>query len=193
MDIVPKSCRYCTTCITALVPEMERYSALHLRAKVTSVLFLDFDGVLHRGNSYETPNGIISDTNDIRLFEFVPILDELLRPYPQIRIVLSTDWCIRFGLERSSDRLQAESLRNRIVGSTYSPGVDDPKAWIQRSRGTQVLRYVHQHGLTSWLAVDDRRDGFHGHLDRLIHCQSETGLGDPKVIEIFRHRLARFA
>jgi hypothetical protein len=171
---------------------MGRRGALHLRVKMMPVLFLDFDGVLHRGDSYDTPDGVVSSAPGNQLFEFVPILDELLRPYPKIRIVLSTDWCVRFGLERSSDRLQAENLRNRIIGSTYSPGIDDPKVWRQRSRGTQVLRYVRHHGLTSWLAVDDRRDGLRGHLDRLVHCQSEIGLGDPEVIEIFRQRLACF-
>ena len=58
------------------------------------MLFLDFDGVLHpedvhrrAGNSpyIGSPSGHV-------LFEHAPLLAAVLRPCPDIRIVLSTSW-----------------------------------------------------------------------------------------------------
>ncbi|CAB3974539.1 MULTISPECIES: HAD domain-containing protein [Burkholderia] len=155
-----------------------------------NVLFLDFDGVLHRGDAYITPQGVVSSAPGIiKLFEFAQVLEELLAPYPRIEIVLSTDWCSRFGFEHARRMLPLESLRQRVTDATYDVERDDSASWPTRPRGSQILRHVRRHNLVAWLAVDDRRDGFHGYHDRLIHCQTEAGLGDLAVIEYFRSRL----
>ncbi|MFT4063331.1 HAD domain-containing protein [Paraburkholderia sp.] len=155
------------------------------------VLFLDYDGVLHRGDTYLTPRGVVSSApGTIELFEFAPVLLELLEPYPQIEIVLSTDWCFRFGLERARDALPLAGLRQRVTGATYEAELEDSALWPARQRGVQILRYARRHNLVSWLAADDRRDGFQGNYDRLVHCQTESGLGDRAVVELFQSRLA---
>lgn len=155
------------------------------------VLFLDYDGVMHRGDSYVTPHGVVSSApGSIELFEFAPALFELLEPYPQIEIVLSTDWSLRFGVEHARDSISVEGLRQRVTGATYEAELEDSAIWRARPRGVQILRYARRHNIVSWLALDDRRDGFQGYYDRLIHCQTECGLGDPAVIELFRSRLA---
>ncbi|WP_230963419.1 HAD domain-containing protein [Burkholderia stagnalis] len=155
------------------------------------VLFLDYDGVLHRGDTYVTPHGVVSSApNTIELFEFAPALLELLAPHPQIEIVLSTDWCFRFGLERARDSLPLGGLRQRVTGATYEAAFEDSTLWPSHQRGVQILRYVRRHNILSWLAADDRRDGFQGYYDQLVHCQTESGLGDRAVIELFRSRLA---
>jgi hypothetical protein len=154
------------------------------------VLFLDYDGVLHRGDTYITPDGVVSSApGTIELFEFAPVLLELLEPYPKIEIVLSTDWCFRFGFERARDSLPLEGLRQRATGATYEAELEDSALWPARQRGVQILNYARRHNIASWLAADDRRDGFQGYHDRLIHCQTESGLGDPAVVELFRSRL----
>ncbi|AIP49936.1 HAD domain-containing protein [Burkholderia pseudomallei] len=155
------------------------------------VLFVDYDGVLHRGATYVTPRGVVSSApSTIELFEFAPTLLELLGPYPQIEIVLSTDWCLRFGFEHARDSIPLEGLRQRVTGATYEAKLEDSALWPTRPRGVQILRYARRHNIGSWLAVDDRRDGFQGYYDRLIHCQTESGLCDPAVVELFRSRLA---
>lgn len=154
------------------------------------VLFLDYDGVLHRGDAFVTPQGIVSSAPGItELFEFTRALEELLAPYPRIEIVLSTDWCFRFGFEHARRVLPLESLRQRVTDATYDAERYDSAQWPTRPRGSQILQYVQRYNLVAWLAVYDRRDGFHGHYDRLIHCQTEAGLGSPVVIEHFRSRL----
>ncbi|MBB5417065.1 HAD domain-containing protein [Paraburkholderia atlantica] len=155
------------------------------------VLFLDYDGVLHRGDAYVTPDGVVSSApGTIELFEFAPVLLELLEPYPHIEICLSTDWCFRFGFERARDALPLAGLRQRVTGATYEAEFVDAALWPTLQRGAQILRYVRRHGIVSWLAADDRRDGVHGYYDRLVHCQTEAGLGDRAVIELFQSRLA---
>lgn len=164
-----------------------------MRARdMRQVLFLDYDGVLHRSGSYVTPHGVVSSApGTIELFEFATTLLELLEPYPKIEIVLSTDWTLRFGFEYARNSVPIESLRKRVTAATYEANLEDAALWLTRQRGGQILSYVRRHGVVSWLAVDDRRDGFQDCYDHLIHCQTESGLGDRVVIELFQLRLAK--
>lgn len=153
------------------------------------VLFLDIDGVLHRGNSYVSGNRVVSSgPGRIALFEYLPVLNDLLSSYHAVEVVLSSDWAYRFGVEPTRNLLPDLSLRKRVTAATYQGCVDEV-LWPTMPRGAQVLDYVRRHSLNHWLAVDDRRDGFEGYRDRLIHCQTEVGLGDPAVVALFRSRL----
>lgn len=158
---------------------------------MVSLLFADYDGVLHRGNSYITERGIVSSApGEIELFEFAPLLAALLEPYCHVQIVLSTDWVMRFGFTQARDALPTPSLRQRVGSATYDPVLDDPKEWTALTRGAQILRYVKTTRATSWLAIDDRLDGLRGYHKHLVHCQSEYGLGDSAVVNVLRNRLA---
>ncbi|MGF6781183.1 HAD domain-containing protein [Paraburkholderia sp. GAS334] len=155
------------------------------------VIFLDYDGVLHRGDTYVTPNGVVSSAPGIiELFEFASVLLEMLAPYPKIELVLSTDWCFKFGFARARDALPLDGLRMRVTGATYEPECEDVAAWQDRQRGLQIAGFARRHKIADWLAVDDRRDGFHDYFDRLVHCQTDVGLGDRAVVEVLRSRLA---
>ncbi len=58
---------------------------------MSCVLYLDYDGVLHNDSVYRVRGqGIV--IRDGVLFEWAHYLVEALRPYPDIRIVLSTSW-----------------------------------------------------------------------------------------------------
>lgn len=134
------------------------------------VLFLDVDGVLHRGSSYRRGNDVVSGAaGRIELFEFAPVLDELLQPYPSVEIVFSSDWALALGVDYTRDKLPCASLRRRVVGAAYQGCQFDAQLWPMLTRGGQVLDYVQRHSLLRWLAIDDRRDGFEGHRERLIH------------------------
>ncbi|MFM0091776.1 HAD domain-containing protein [Paraburkholderia sediminicola] len=162
--------------------------------RLRRVLFVDIDGVLHRGDSYAGGGRIVSSApGRIELFEYVPLLDSLLGPYPEVEVVLSSDWSYRFGIEHTRNMLPRSLLRTKVTAATYQ-GCEDEWRWPRLSRGAQVLDYVRRHSLNHWLAVDDRKDGFERYRDRLIHCQTEVGLGDLTVVEQFRSRLhERFA
>lgn len=156
------------------------------------ILFLDIDGVLHRGNSYVAGNRIVSSAPDhIELFEYLPVLGEALSRYPHVQIVLSSDWAYRFGVDYTCSQLPSPPLRARVVGATYEGCEFDEQLWPMLSRGAQVLDYVRRQGRDAleWIAIDDRADGFDSCRERLVHCQSECGLGDPAVVELLRRRL----
>ncbi|AVR12678.1 hypothetical protein A8H33_03975 [Burkholderia vietnamiensis] len=156
------------------------------------ILFLDIDGVLHRGNSYVAGRRIISSApGRIELFEFVPTLDGALNSHPDVSVVLSSDWAYRFGLDYTRSQLPSASLRARVIGATYQGCEFDEQLWPMLSRGAQVLDYVRRQGCEGleWIAIDDRTDGFESCRERLVHCQSDYGLGDPAVVELLRRRL----
>jgi hypothetical protein len=157
------------------------------------VLFLDIDGVLHRGIARRAGNQVVSSAPAIiGLFEYAPVLDELLCPYPDVEIVLSSDWALVLGVEYTVAAMPLSALRDRVVGATYEGCTFNEMLWPLLTRGEQVLDYVARHSITKWLAIDDRVDGFASCRDRLVNCQTEVGLGDRAVIELFRRRLRQF-
>lgn len=86
------------------------------------VLYLDFDGVLHHENALWHPKrgAYLCAPPGHRLFQHVELLTEILEPYPELLIVLSTSWVLRYGYSGASKRLP-EALRRRVVGSTRRP------------------------------------------------------------------------
>ncbi|RIJ85285.1 hydrolase [Ralstonia solanacearum] len=147
------------------------------------VVFVDYDGVLHRGDAYRTRSGIVSSASHIRLFEFADILNELLVPYPGVELVLSTNWVKTLSFNEARDAMPLEELRRRVRGATYHSRFDDAYRWNGIARGTQILRYVSRHRLVRWLAIDDRNDGFGDYAGHLVHCDLNHGLGDFVVQE----------
>ncbi|WP_240160748.1 HAD domain-containing protein [Burkholderia sp. Ax-1719] len=162
------------------------------QAEMRQILFLDVDGVLHRGIARRVGNRVISSAPDIELFEFVPVLEELLRPYPSVEIVLSSDWALVLGIEFTRDAMASEELGRRIIGATYEGETLDAGVWPVLPRGAQVLDYVRRNSPMRWLAVDDRSDGFEAFRGQLVHCQTDVGLGDDVVVEQFRQQLKMF-
>lgn len=153
------------------------------------VLFLDFDGVLHRFGAVRTRKGISSTSPSIGLFEFSSILAECLDPYGELKIVLSTSWVHRLGYQRAKNALPPV-LSERVVGATYHSKYFDAETWPSRARGTQILRYVLTHRLTSWLAIDDEIVGFGDYLSHVVICDENVGLGDMRTQESLRIRLS---
>ncbi|WP_296658553.1 HAD domain-containing protein [Paraburkholderia sp.] len=151
-------------------------------------MFLDYDNVLHRGDAYRTPNGIVSAPG-VELFEFAAVLEQLLQPF-NADIVLSTDWVSVVGFEAARDALPSSRLRERVVDATQ-PSDADSVAFRALPRGVQVQRYVRAHNVQRWLAVDDRGDGFENCRERLVRCQPSVGLGDNLVQQLLITRLGQ--
>jgi len=144
------------------------------------ILFLDFDGVLH-------PVGEPALDEDFRLIEnpglFVwrPVLEELLAPYPAVRIIVSSDWRRLFD-DATLIRLLGP-LGNRFVGVVESQG---------SCRAEEILTEVRRRNLAHWLAVDDHpsvlaaQAGDH----RFIACDSARGLSEIAVRRALSERLS---
>ncbi|NKJ47628.1 hypothetical protein CIC12_12920 [Burkholderia sp. SG-MS1] len=153
------------------------------------VLFLDFDGVLHRLSAIRTRRGITANSPSIQLFEFAPILADVLDPYGNVQIVLSTSWVPILGYQRARDALPT-GLRARVVGATYHSQYADAGTWALRPRGEQILRYVWTNRLTNWLAIDDDINGLGQHLSHVVRCDERFGLGEVETQKVLRVRLA---
>lgn len=62
--------------------------AAQMNTSPRRVILLDFDGVLHRGDVYRTPNGIVPLRVNVDLFEFAHLFAESIEPYPRVELPL---------------------------------------------------------------------------------------------------------
>ena len=148
------------------------------------ILFLDFDGVLHPDAVY-LQRGRPELRTEGSLFMWAPQLIEALRPYPGLRIVLSTSWVEWRGYRRTRAELP-EVLQSRVIGATWHSRVD-PVEWQMLTRYEQIRRYLGNRQ-ESWLALDDdNADWADADRQRLVWCNGETGIGNPET----RARLQR--
>ncbi|WP_124488661.1 MULTISPECIES: HAD domain-containing protein [unclassified Burkholderia] len=83
----------------------------------TPTLFVDYDGTLHRGHAALDQNGDVLLDSGHPLFEFAPLLAEMLEPYPDVQIVLTTSWLDTLPLDQVVSYLPA-ALARRVVGTT---------------------------------------------------------------------------
>ena len=119
------------------------------------LLYLDLDGTLHTHDVFFTSQGPVLGPNSEghTLLEHAGLLVELLAPYPQVNIVLSTAWVGRFGFSIVK-HLLPEALRCRVIGATFDPQ-RHTVAYAHVARGYQVAADVAERAPRSWLAVDD--------------------------------------
>src|SRR5256885_16358895 len=90
------------------------------------ILYLDLDGVVHHEKVLWHPRkGIYMSPYQApghALFEWLPILEEELAPYPSVALVLSSTWCIRPGYAKTLQRLRSEERRvGKECRSRWSP------------------------------------------------------------------------
>lgn len=115
------------------------------------VLYLDFDGVLHPADIRVLPADrqprvyVRGQPTDLPLFEHLPLLEQLLKPYPQLRIILATSWVREFGYEYALEQLTS-SLRERVIGATLYPAL---------ARYYCIQIDAEERGIDRWLALDD--------------------------------------
>jgi hypothetical protein len=149
-------------------------------------LYLDFDGVLHHDNVWLDLKNRPVLRGPGHLFEHAKLLVEILSPYPEIEIVLSTGWVRVKGFGYSVKKLPIE-LRQRVVEATWHSNfkLDEELVswWLNdASRYHQIASDVRRRKPSTWLAIDDDADGWPQHLrDQLIQCDPEIGLGSPDI------------
>ena len=95
------------------------------------ILFLDFDGVLHRKMEGS--------------FEFMPNLVKVLNQFPEIKIVVSSDW--RFSLTPEISWNIFGDYTYRVIGVTNK--------LIDSNRQAEILEYVRLNQVSRFIAIDD--------------------------------------
>ncbi|MBL0427768.1 hypothetical protein JI746_21860 [Ramlibacter alkalitolerans] len=181
---------------------MDAFSPAHYLARTRradAVVYIDFDGVVQHHAVYCTPKrGIHLRAPGRSLFEWTPHLEELLRPYPEFKLVLSTSWARRPGFGKAKARLPS-SLQARVIGSTFHRRVHGADAWVEQGfllspRGEQVLADVARRKPLVWCALDDDAEGWPvPYLRHLVQCDSELGLSCPATRERAAAKLAEMA
>jgi hypothetical protein len=121
---------------------------------MTPTMFVDFDGTLHVGNAYIDKNNEITLDSGRTLLEFAPLLAELLAPYPDVEIVLTTSWARRLPEERVIAYLPLE-LRRRVVGTTRTIKLRRSYVLDGTERTDIIRSYAYGKRLKHWLAIDD--------------------------------------
>lgn len=147
-----------------------------------TVLYLDFDGVLHHENVLWHPRrGVYAGPPGFRLFEHAALLEELLEPYPQMNIVLSTSWVRTYGCYGAAQKLPA-GLSRRVIGAIFHSRMNE-KMFLQKPRGKQVLEDVTRRQPVDWLALDDDIEGWPEETDHVILTHEELGISAPGAAE----------
>lgn len=156
------------------------------------VLYLDFDGVLHDEQVYFHPRrGIYMNTPGRMLFEWVPILEELLSPHPEVKIVLSTTW-VRVKNYSFAKKQLSPALQERVVGATFHNREMRKAEFILMSRGEQIAQDVYRRGPQTWFAIDDDHMGWPEWCrDNLIRTDGARGISDPLIQHAIKTMLER--
>ena len=119
------------------------------------VLFLDFDGVLHPGQS-ET-------------FEFMPDLYRILDALPELDVVVSSSWRDTAPPDYLQ-KLFREPYRSRVCD------VIGPEPALPFARQLAIEAYVAARGLRRFLAVDDSAELFRPNCPWLVHVNRHHGI-----------------
>lgn len=155
------------------------------------VLYLDYDGVLHPDSVYRTRKGIeLLHRPGHSLFEHVLLLEAELRPYPEVKIVLSTSWLlIQGGYEHAKSKL-SESLQERCIGGTFHRR-EMRKTWFNSMpRPDQVVRDVTRRQPARWVAVDDCPDEWPaGVRHNIVRADPDLGISASSVLGDLKTKL----
>lgn len=109
----------------------------------TPTLFLDFDGPLHSAE-IQAINRHGEFIPHPALFAGLPILDELLKPFPDLQILVSSDWRLVVDDDTLKQLLGPLSTRFSGVMEITVP-----------SRADAIKEEARRRRLSKWLALDD--------------------------------------
>jgi len=155
------------------------------------VLYLDFDGVLHPEDVLWHPKrGIyVRSPPGHQLFEWVPILEALLQPYPKVAIVLSTSWVRERRFSFAKNRL-SPMLQQRVIGATFHREYMHRESFRLIPRGVQIAQDVARRVPRTWFAIDDDADGWPQCCrSNFVQTHGQTGLSDLCVQAKVRAKL----
>jgi len=154
------------------------------------VVMLDFDGVLHDDQVYWHPKrGIYVGTPGRALFEWMPVLEDLLAPYPDVKIVLSTSWVRVKSFDFAKKQL-SRSLQNRVIGATFHRRHMRKDEFAALPRGVQIARDIARRKPQEWFAIDDEHEGWpEQFLYNYIRTDPAKGISEKSVQSAIRERL----
>ena len=169
-----------------------------------TILFLDYDGVLHP-DATDLIRRKPFLRGDGELFMWAELLVAALADHPEVEIVLSTRWVRVLGYGRARHYLP-EPLRQRVVGGTYHTGMQwtDVGKWLayyiyskhtwwdSATRYQQIKGWARRANIDDWIAIGDDVNGWlpiDNH--RLIATDPGVGISGVGVLERLHELLDR--
>jgi hypothetical protein len=148
----------------------------------SDLLFLDVDGVLH-------PVGVDYSFSS-RFFSHLPRLEELLREFESVDVVISSDWRLAESIEQLQRYFGAD-IRHRIIGAT--PQID-PDVAVHHRRQLEIQAWLDGNGRNDaeWVALDDWLPSFEAGFARLVLTDPARAFDQDSFLELRSHFL-RFA
>ncbi|MDM0007470.1 HAD domain-containing protein [Variovorax sp. J22G73] len=145
----------------------------------SDLLFLDIDGVLH-------PVGVDYSFSS-RFFSHLPLLEELLREFKSVNVVISSDWRRAESIEQLQ-RYFSDDIRHRIIGAT--PQID-PNAAVHHRRQLEIQAWLDGNGRSDaeWVALDDWPSSFEPGFARLVLTDSKQAFDQDRLQELRSHFL----
>lgn len=129
---------------------------------------------------------------------WMPILEGILSPYSDVRIVLSTSWVRELGFSKARGFL-SPWLRSRVIGGTWHSKMAlhkegpyrVPDRWSELTRYQQIANYLRTKKPTDpWIAIDDDTVGWDPSVaHRLVPTDGDTGLSHRIAQRLLRERL----
>jgi HAD domain in Swiss Army Knife RNA repair proteins len=132
-----------------------------------TILFLDFDGVLHPYAPW--PH---DDAARRQYFIHLPRLEGVLRDFSEVSVVIASDWRLHHPLEKLRGFF-SEDIRSRVSGTT---ALERPTGETVGQRQIQAEQYLREHNLVDvhWLAVDDTPTNYLPSA-RVVLCEDRFG------------------
>jgi hypothetical protein len=143
-----------------------------------TILFLDFDGVLHPDPCWK----------DEQHFRSLPVLEDILRDFAKIDIVVSSTWRHRRSLAHLQSLFSPDIAARVIdvtpnradfpdiaesVGPTYLREIEI-KAWLRHSNAPW----------RDWVALDDKAHWFRPFCTHLVLCNPSIGLDNQVELKL---------
>jgi hypothetical protein len=144
--------------------------------EVFLILFLDFDGVLHSAVTYaKEPQ-----------FSRLPMLEDILREYDAVEIVITSTWRIRRSLTVLRSYFSADIAARVIDVTPQFCNIAPIDSLLAFPRHAEIDVWLKQHNraLEPWVALDDRRDWFAPFTGRVVFCDMYTGLDLRAALEL---------
>ncbi len=135
------------------------------------VLFLDFDGVLHRHNT--------------GTFSKLPLLCTFLREHQSIVVVISSTWRNEFSLQELKEFFPVD-LRARIVDTTPLDAHKGSAQALQlgRARSEEISQWLSTHTVQHFAILDDEERLFTAHRSRLVVTDGAEGIGERDLARV---------
>jgi len=133
------------------------------------ILFIDFDGVTHPELGFKADE-----------FCALPLIEDVLRDFPGVDIVISSSWRTQFSLQELRDFFSAD-LAQRVIGVTPSSRAASdtwlPGSSVGFERESECDAWMRQNRPwgTPWIAIDDRPHWFRPDCTDLLLTSSTVG------------------